>query len=473
MSPEQSRTPAQAASGWAEASHLAFAFWAGEELGDIASTQYVRSLDHGRVRSRPDHAVARARPDARYPAQMPSPDPHRAVILAVGTELTTGQTRDSNGGDIGAELSALGVQVIRIMQLPDDLDAVADAFRRGMDDADLVVSTGGLGPTPDDLTREAIARAVGARVHVDPELERWLVELFERRGMRMPDANRKQAWLIDGAEALPNRGGTAPGWWMERDGRIVVALPGPPREALPMWRSDVLPRLRSHGITAQIAVRTLRLTGIGESHVAEALGEPMLRAANPVVATYARPDAVDVRITARPGLASDRGAVLSAEEILADAQRRVEVALGRHVFAYDDETWPDVLGRALGDRTVATWERGTSGALAALLAHAPWFTFGEIHRDGGEPATGRGDVQGLVSAAVDVRTRAGTRVGLALEARSRPADTGVVIGVDVDGRRTGETSVAFLAGAQGRRRAALAACALLWRALRDPGDARD
>ncbi len=412
---------------------------------------------------------------------MPRPDHHRAVILAVGTELTTGQTRDSNGGDIGAELSTLGVQVVRIMQLPDDLEAVTDAFRRAMDDAELVVSTGGLGPTPDDLTREAIAAAIGATLHVDPEIERWLVELFTRRGVRMPNANRKQAWLIDGAEALPNANGTAPGWWIEREGRVIVALPGPPREALPMWRSDVLPRLRARGITAEIAMRTLRLTGIGESHVAEALGEAMLRAANPIVATYARPDAVDVRITARPVAAQDGRPALTAGELLYATQRQVEEALGRHVFAYDDETWPDVLGSRLGSRRLATFERGTSGALAALLAHAPWFAFGEIDGRRVEgPVAGASapestgssgsaidddDERRVLDAAAHVRDAGSAPVGLAVEARPRGADTHVVVGVDIDGERTAETSTAFQAGEQGRRRAALTACALLWRAL--------
>ena len=407
------------------------------------------------------------------------------MILAVGTELTTGQTRDSNGGDIGADLSALGVQVIRIMQLPDDLAAVTDAFRHGMADAELVVSTGGLGPTPDDLTREAIAAAVGATVHVDPELERWLVELFARRGIRMPDANRKQAWLIDGAEALPNANGTAPGWWVERSGRVIVALPGPPREALPMWRSGVLPRLRERGITAEIAMRTLRLTGIGESHVAEALGEAMLRAANPIVATYARLDAVDVRITARPVAARDGQPALTAGDLLHTTQRQVEELLGHHVFAYDDETWPDVLGARLGARTIATFERGTSGALAALLAHASWFAFGEID---GRRAGARGagastaeqpgsndvlsdgdDERRMLEAAARVRDAGSAPVGLAVEARPRGADTQVIVGVDIGGTRMAETSTAFQAGEQGRRRAALAACALLWRALgREP-----
>src|SRR5215212_2942227 len=164
---------------------------------------------------------------------MPGSPILRAEILAVGSELTNGWTRDTNSGDLARELTELGVTVRRTTALPDDLALVTDAFARAMESADLVVSTGGLGPTPDDLTREAIAGACALEPRVDPELHAWLARLFQRRGLPMPEANLKQAWLIPGATALPNALGTAPGWWVERsDGGVIVALPGPPRE---MW----------------------------------------------------------------------------------------------------------------------------------------------------------------------------------------------------------------------------------------------
>ena len=166
-------------------------------------------------------------------------------ILAVGTELTTGTTRDTNSGELARELTALGVRVVRTVALPDDLEAVTTAFREAIERSDLVLSTGGLGPTPDDLTREAIAAACELETTVDPDLEAWLRGLFERRGIDMPDANRKQAWLIPGATALSNARGSAPGWFVERpDGQVIVALPGPPREMRPMWGEQAMPRLR-------------------------------------------------------------------------------------------------------------------------------------------------------------------------------------------------------------------------------------
>lgn len=394
--------------------------------------------------------------------------PRRAVILAVGSELTTGETRDTNGGDLAADLSRLGVHVIRIELLPDELDAAATAIRRAIDDADLVVTTGGLGPTPDDLTREALAAALGLTPAVDADLERQLVRLFERRGARMPETNRKQAWLVPGAEALPNAHGTAPGWWLEHDGILLVTLPGPPRELQPMWREGVLPRLRARGLGAEVAVRTLRLTGIGESYVVEALGEAMLRASNPVVATYARPDAVDVRITARPEPGRDGTPDRPAAELLAEAERRVREVLGAHVFATDDETWPEALGRRLGTRRVATWEHGTGGLLAATLAGAPWFLHGDVAGEA-PPATPH-DAQAApadrVRAAAETLTAStGAEAALAVGASLRDGDTLVDIAVLVDGTMRTERRTVFLAGEQGRRRAALAACAALWEAL--------
>ncbi len=428
--------------------------------------------------------------------------PHRAIILAVGTELTTGETRDTNGGDLASDLSGMGVVVVRMVQLPDDLELVSAAFREALADADLVVSTGGLGPTPDDLTREAIAAALGEVLAVDPDLERQLVALFERRGVRMPDANRKQAWLIPGAEALPNVNGTAPGWWVERGDRIIVALPGPPRELRPLWTTLVLPRLRTRGLGTEIAVRTLRLTGIGESHVVELLGEALLRATNPIVATYARPDAVDLRITARPEAPRNGSPARSAAAVLAETQRVIEERLRAHIFAYDDETWPQALGRRLGTRRLATWERGTAGALVTLLGGAPWYALGEVlgpagagtaddAEELGAPLTAPGrrravparqiaqrttpppdETAPLHAFARAVRQRAAVEVGLALAAISRGDDTLVRVSIDLDDALVEREETVFLGGEQGRRRAALAACAALWRALDEARQAR-
>ena len=176
-----------------------------------------------------------------------------AELLSIGSEITVGETRDTNAGDLARSLSGIGIVVRRIQALPDDLDAVSGAFADALERADLVISTGGLGPTPDDLTREAIAAVVGEKPTVDPDLESWLRGLWSRRGMTMPDMNLKQAWLIPSAEALPNANGTAPAWWVSRpDGRLIVALPGPPREMRPIWSEQVLPRLRERGAGGEV-----------------------------------------------------------------------------------------------------------------------------------------------------------------------------------------------------------------------------
>src|SRR5258707_14106243 len=195
-----------------------------------------------------------------------------AELLSIGTELTVGETRDTNAGELARSLTDLGVRVGRIQAVPDDLATVTGAFADALERADIVLSTGGLGPTPDDLTRESIAAVAGERPTVDPDLEAWLRSLWDRRGMPFQELNLKQAWLIPSATALPNDNGTAPGWWVDRpDGRVIVALPGPPREMRPIWHEQVLPRLRAAGAGADTAHRTFRLAGIGESQLADIL----------------------------------------------------------------------------------------------------------------------------------------------------------------------------------------------------------
>ena len=382
-----------------------------------------------------------------------------AEIVAVGSELTTGSTRDTNSGDLARELSLLGVDVLHMAELPDRLPAVVEAFRHALTCADLVVATGGLGPTPDDLTREAIAAACDLELRVDPVLERWLRTLFARRGVEMSDANRKQAWLVDGAAPLRNGRGTAPGWWLDRpDGRVVVALPGPPAEMWPMWRNEVVPRLAVREVGTQRAARTLRLTGIGESALVPLIGEEMLRAANPQVATYARADAVDVRVSA---VADDgQAAAELVEGVVAELLPRI----GRYVFAEGEESWPDALGGRLGGRRLATVEIGTGGQLAALLGAADFLQYAQLLR--APAATDHaGDNLGLYAERVLEMT--GADIGMAVRARDAGDDTAVEVAVAAAGGTRREQRTVFLTGEQGRRRAALAACAVLWEQLRE------
>ena len=398
-----------------------------------------------------------------------------AELLSIGSELTVGETRDTNAGELARSLTDAGLAVGRITALPDRLPVVRAAYADGLDRVDLVVSTGGLGPTPDDLTREAIAEVCGETPEVDPALERWLRGLWARRGIPFPESNRKQAWLIPSAEALPNPNGTAPGWYVTRpDGRVLVALPGPPREMRPMWHDEVLPRLRTRtgGLGADVAARTYRLMGVGESQVAEILGEELLRNPDPEVATYARAEAVDVRISAvgRPG----RPAAAAVEAAAAIVEER----LGAHVWATGDVTWADAIGRRLGALgwSLAVVERATGGQVGALFGDVAWLRLLEAHGlvdEAGPPQDdGSGDDAALLAQAHDIRARGGAEVGLVVAARDRGGDTSVAVAVAMPGRELVEHRMAFLGGRNGRIRAALAAASALFAALRDEPDRR-
>jgi nicotinamide-nucleotide amidase len=377
----------------------------------------------------------------------------RAEILSIGSELLAGETRDTNAGELARALTRRGVRVDRIQALPDDLPAVAGAFNAALAGADLVISTGGLGPTPDDLTREAIAEICGESPAVDPGMERWLRGLWARREMPFPELNLKQAWLIPSATPIPNANGTAPGWWVDRaDGRVVVALPGPPREMRPMWSDWVLPRLEARGLGTETEIRTLRLTAIGESQVADVLGEALLRAPNPTIATYARSDAVDVRISA---VAEESR---TAAQVADTAESEILARLRDHVWARGETSWSAAIGErlaALGWQ-LATVELGTGGSLAALLGDAAW-----LRRTESLAADTTEGSQELEQLAERAREAAGCEVGVAVRARPRGEDTAVSVVVASPRGSHHERRLAFLGGAQGRSRAALAAAGVL------------
>ncbi len=376
-----------------------------------------------------------------------------AEMLAVGAELLIGETRDTNSGDIAQQLTALGVDVLRMCQLPDDLGVVSGALRDALDRADLVVTSGGLGPTPDDLTRESIAAVLGEEPFVDPALEAWLRDLWTKRGLPFSDVNLKQAWLITGAEALPNPNGTAPGWWVERDGKVIIALPGPPRELHPMWHDHALPRLQARGLGIDRAAVTLHLTGIGESALVDVVGKELLEAANPRLATYARPDFVDLRVSAISE--SGRSAAALVDQAIAALSPRLDP----FVFGRNDDDWSVVLAARLGGRRVATIEIGTGGYLAMLLGASPFLLHAE--QEAGTDAD-------AATLAADVRRRSGADIGLAAVAREAGDDMQVDIGLSIGDTATAATRTAFRGGDAGRRRSANAAITELWRHLGHP-----
>jgi nicotinamide-nucleotide amidase len=389
----------------------------------------------------------------------------RAELLSIGTELTVGETRDTNAGDLARDLTGRGVVVGRMTALPDDLGAVTAAFGEALGRAELVVSTGGLGPTPDDLTREAIAGLLGETPAVDPVLETWLKELFERRRLPFPEANRKQAWLIPSAASIPNDNGTAPGWWIQRsDGRVIVALPGPPREMRPMWDGWVVPRLEARGLGRPIASVTLRLTGIGESAIADRLGA-LLSGTKPQVATYARADAVDVRIWTHAD-GADRS---QADALVAATEARIVELLGEHVWARGTTTWAAAIAALLDayDWTVAAIEIGLGGALASLLADGLAHRLTSVEALVERPLADDGDRLPLEALAERARQAGTAEVGVAAVATESGGDTAVTVAVATPSGSRKETRVVFLGGRLGRERAAIATAAIVLRHLRD------
>lgn len=279
-----------------------------------------------------------------------------------------GEIVDTNSAFLAGELAAAGIDTYWAVRVGDNAERLEAAIGTALQRSDLVLLTGGLGPTDDDLTREAIAAVVGETPSVDRELEAWLRGRFRDFGRDMPERNLKQAWLIPSAVALPNPGGTAPGWLVTKvihgRERLIAALPGPPRELLQMWRDHLLPKLSLSG--SELYRTTFRTHGIGESHLADLLAD-LLRSANPSVATYAKRDGVHVRVAAKAASHEE------AARLAAPTVSRVRDLLGDHVWGMDDDELPDLISRRLADtgRSLATAEGPTGGLLMETLTAAP------------------------------------------------------------------------------------------------------
>jgi nicotinamide-nucleotide amidase len=289
----------------------------------------------------------------------------RAYILSIGSELILGHLTDTNATFLAQELSTLGIELLHVVQCGDDRARLARTIQNAIADADLVICSGGIGPTGDDLTREAISDVAGETPEIDPELLATLQAFFARRGTEMPERNRKQAWLISSAQSLPNPVGTAPGWFVELGDRIIVAMPGVPREMFRMWREQVVPRLQQR--LTQNVIRTVRIKtiGIGESAAEQDLVD-LVERPNPVVATYAKDDGVHIHVT---GIAASEEEAIALRDL---GRAGVYERLGDFIYGEDETSLEAaILARAAAaDLQLSIVDAGGGGRFASmLLAH--------------------------------------------------------------------------------------------------------
>lgn len=320
----------------------------------------------------------------------------KAEIISVGTEILLGEITDTNAAYLAGQLPLLGIDLLWVTQVGDNEHRLGEILKRAWDRSNLVLITGGLGPTEDDVTRESIAGMLGEEMTVDPDLEKWLRDLFSRFGYKMPECNLKQATLIPSARAIPNPRGSAPGWWVKNEDKMLIAMPGPPGEMQRMWEKEIRDELHHILDTAVIVSRTLKILGLGEASVDEMISE-FLSSPNPSIGVYAKPTGIELRLTAK---ASDRE---EAEGMIAPVEDQIRSILGDNIWGIDDEVMERVVGQLLSERglTLATMESCTGGLLANLLTDVP-----------GSSEYFRG---GLVAYANETKVRFGVDAGLIAE----------------------------------------------------------
>lgn len=345
----------------------------------------------------------------------------RAYILSIGSELIGGHLTDTNATFLAQELVAKGIELLHVVQVGDDLPRLIATLELATRDADLVVCTGGIGPTDDDLTREAIAAVAGETPVVDEAAVAGIRDFFARRGMEMPARNAKQAWTIPSAKVLPNPVGTAPGWYANVNGAIVVAMPGVPREMTRMWREQVSPRLSDQSGGAVFRSTNLRTLGIGESAVSEILDE-MTQRPWPYIGTYAKNDGVHVRVTAR---AND---LAQAERELQETVVEIWRRLGEFIYSDDERSLALVLLDSLRarDLTISVAESGTAARFGSFLLAEP--TASGLVLDISSTAL-EAEPLPAASLALNACRQSGSDVGVGVVLTASPVDLGLYDGV--------------------------------------------
>ena len=357
----------------------------------------------------------------------------KAEILAVGSEMLTPDRLDTNSLFLTEELNKLGVEVVRKTIVGDDRELLSAAFQEALARVPLVVASGGLGPTEDDLTRETLSDLLGRKLRLNEEILNAIKAKFRSFGREMPEVNVRQAMVPEGAEVLENPRGTAPGRWIEDRGRIVALLPGPPRELKPLFLEQVVPRLEKRATGVRLHHRELRVAGMGESHVETRIKSIYKRFSDVQTTVLATPGEIQIHLRIWTGDSAH------AEKTLNELVEGIHLALGERIFSTDGQSMEEVVARllTLNIATIATAESCTGGLLAERLtriAGSSLYFLGGVVSYSNELKTAWVDVaadiiqtKGAVSAEVAValadgiRRRVGSTLGVGITGIAGPS----------------------------------------------------
>jgi nicotinamide-nucleotide amidase len=301
----------------------------------------------------------------------------KASIVTIGNEILAGKTVDTNAAHLAIELQNIGIPVVSSYTVADEIEQIVQKLTMAGDDADVIIATGGLGPTDDDLNRQAFAEFLGVELHFHKELLEKIQQRFTKRNLQMPEKNRIQAYIPAGAKPIENIG-TAPGILAEHKGKLLIALPGVPLEMEQMFKKSVLPKLKEFAGGQAVVLRKLKCFGAGESSIAEMLGDMMQRGRNPLVNCTASEGIITLHIIATAEVQN------KAQQLVEKDEKKLRDLLGELIYGTEEQTLAEVVGEKLTqqNKTIAVAESCTGGWLAKLITDIPgasrYFTYGWI-----------------------------------------------------------------------------------------------
>ena len=290
----------------------------------------------------------------------------KAEIISVGTELLLGEIADTNSSYLASQLPLLGLDLHFISIIGDNKQRLVDILKQALQRSEIVITTGGLGPTQDDITRDAIAEVFNEKISINNRLAKEFEKLFQQFKMEMPQSNLKQAGVIPSAQIISNPQGTAPGWWIEREGNIVITMPGPPNEMQMMWKKTIFPRLQQKIGENVIESKTLKIFGLSEAKVDE-LVSSLLISGNPTLATYAKTDGIHLRITAKADTIDE------ALSLITHREDDIRTILGDNIWGTDSNSLETTIGAMLIEKklTLGAIESSTGGLLSNTITNVP------------------------------------------------------------------------------------------------------